>query len=187
MASRSQNAGTSTGGNNPVKTTGGLITINTRHLSTQERWYCMESLESKLDRLSPDKRREVEDFVDFLLYRSGSPQDIPGLVTVNQQPVKAAPPGIPVMAPMMMQETPQVVHEQYIRLEGPSSLGVSEEQYSPIQEVTVEVDDRISRDYMDYGQFEQPSPATEAVKKVKAKLIQKGEQDKSHHLLDWID
>jgi hypothetical protein len=147
----------------------------------------METLESKLDRLSPDQRREVEDFVDFLQYRSGSPQDIPGQVTVNQQPVKAAPPVIPVMTPMMMQETPQVVHEQYIRQEGPSSLGLSEEQYSPIQEVTVEVDDRISRNYMDYGQFEKPSPATEAVKKVKAKLIQKSEQDKSHHLLDWID
>lgn len=87
-----------------------------------------------------------------------------------------------------MQETPPVVvQEQNIRQEEPSSEGVSEEYSSPIRAITVEVEDRISRDYMDYGQFEQQSPATEAVRKVKAKLIQKSEQDTSRHLLDWID
>ncbi len=30
----------------------------------------MESLENKLDRLTPDQRREVEDFVDFLIQRA---------------------------------------------------------------------------------------------------------------------
>ena len=30
----------------------------------------MESLESKLDRLTPEQRREIEDFVDFLLHRN---------------------------------------------------------------------------------------------------------------------
>jgi hypothetical protein len=149
----------------------------------------MESLESKLDRLSPDQRREVEAFVDFLLYRSGSPQGVCSPGTINPPVVKATPPAIPVMAPMIIQETPPVVvHEQNALQEESSSLGESEVQYSPIQEITVEVDDRVSRDYMDYGQFEQlPSPATEAVKKVKAKLIQKSEQDKARHLLDWID
>ena len=147
----------------------------------------MESLESKLDRLSPDQRREVEDFLDFLLYRSGLPQGISSPTSVIPSVVKSAPPIIPVMAPMIIQETPHGVHEQNVRQEGPSSLEVSEEHYSPIQEITVEVEDRISRDYMDYGQFEQQSPAIEAVKKVKAKLIQKSEQDNSRHLLDWID
>ena len=148
----------------------------------------MESLESKLDRMSTDQRREVEDFVDFLLYRSGSPQGVSSRTTALPPVAKPAPPAIPVMAPMLMQETPQVVvHEQNIRQEESSSLGMSGEQNSPIQEITVEVDDQISRDYMDYGQFEQSSPAIEAVKKVKAKLIQKSEQEKSSHLLDWID
>ena len=149
----------------------------------------MESLESKLDRLSPDQLREVEDFVDFLLYRSGSPQGVSGLTTANPPVLKPASPVIPVMTPIIIQETPQVVvHEQNIRQEESSSLRMSEESYSPIQEISVELEDRISRNYMDYGQFEQQqSPATEAVKKVKAKLIQKSEQDKSHHLLDWID
>ena len=148
----------------------------------------MESLESKLDRMSTDQRREVEDFVDFLLYRSGSPQGVSSRTTALPLVAKQAPPAIPVMAPMLMHETPQVVvHEQNIRQEESSSLGMSGEQNSPIQEITVEVDDQISRDYMDYGQFEQSSPAIEAVKKVKAKIIQKSEQEKSSHLLDWID
>ena len=148
----------------------------------------MESLESKLDRMSPDQRREVEDFVDFLLYRSGSPQGVSSRTTALPLVAKPAPPAIPVMAPMLMHETPQVVvHEQNIRQEESSSLGMSGEQNSPIQEITVEVDDQISRDYMDYGQFERSSPAIEAVKKVKAKIIQKSEQEKSSHLLDWID
>ena len=148
----------------------------------------MESLESKLDRLSPEHRREIEDFVDFLLYRSGSPQGVYGQHTAHPPTANPAPPLIPVMFPMIMQENSQDVgHEQNIRQEESSTLGISEEQYSPIQEITVEPDDRISRDYMDYGQFEQSSPATDAVKKVKAKLIQKGEQEKSRHLLDWID
>jgi hypothetical protein len=148
----------------------------------------MESLESKLDRLSPDQRREVEDFVDFLLYRSGSPQALSRQTLVNPRVLTPAPPVIPVMTPLVIQENlPVIMHEQKIRTVEPSFGDTSEEQYSPIQEITVEVDDRVSRDYMDYGQFEQQSPASEAVKKVKAKLIQKSEQDKSHHLLDWID
>ena len=147
----------------------------------------MESLESKLDRLSPDQRREIEDFVDFLLYRSGSPQGASCSSVVNPPVLTSAPPPvIPVMAPILMQEN-LVVHEQNNRQAEPSIWGASEEHYSPIQEITIAVDDRITRDYLDYGQFEQQSPATEAVKKVKAKLIQKSEQDKSHHLLDWID
>jgi hypothetical protein len=145
----------------------------------------MESLESKLDRLSPDQRREVEDYVDFLLYRSGSLKGVSSQSTANPPVLTYANPVIPVMTPLIMQETPPVVVNEQ---DDSSSSGMSEEHYSPIQEITVEVEDRISRDYMDYGQFEQQeSPATEAVKKVKAKLIQKNEQDKSHHLLDWID
>ena len=147
----------------------------------------MESLESKLDRLSPDQRREIEDFVDFFLYRSGSPPGASRLSMVNPPVLTSAPPPvIPVMAPILMQEN-LVVHEQNNRQAEPSIWDASEEHYSPIQEITIAVDDRITRDYLDYGQFEQQSPATEAVKKVKAKLIQKSVQDKSHHLLDWID
>jgi hypothetical protein len=148
----------------------------------------MESLESKLDRLSPEQRREVEDFVDFLLYRSGSPQCAYSPATPNPSVLTSAPPVVPVMAQTVIQETPlATVNEQHIRQAEPSSLEVPEEQSSLIQEITVEVEDRISRDYMDYGQFEQESPATEAVKKVKARIIRKDGPDRSNHLLEWID
>ncbi|MFA4849761.1 MAG: hypothetical protein WC626_08555 [Methanoregula sp.] len=147
----------------------------------------MESLESKLDRLSLDQRREVEDFVDFLLYRSGSLQGVPGPTSINPLLLNPVPPVIPVMTPIIQDTPPIVVPEQNIRQAESSLTGMSEVSSPLIQEITVEVEDRISRDYMDYGQFEQQSPANESVKKVKAKLIQKGEQDKSRHLLDWID
>jgi len=149
----------------------------------------MESLESKLDRLSHEQRREIEDFVDFLLYRSGTLPGVSGPAVVNPTVTKVVPPVIPVMTPIL-QDTPMVVaSEQNIRQADTSSTGMPEEPSPLIQEITVEVEDKISRDYMDYGQFEQqPSPATEAVKKVKTRLlIQKSDQDTSHHLLDWVD
>ena len=149
----------------------------------------MESLESKLDRLSPDQRREVEAFVDFLLYQSGSPQGLPNPSSTNPVVMNSPPPAIPVMSPMILQETPVVVaHEQDLWQSDSPSSRVPDEYSSPIQEITVEVEDRITREYVDYGRFDQePSPATEARKKVKVTLIQKSEQDKSHHLLDWVD
>ena len=59
---------------------------------------------------------------------------------------------------------------------------------APFQEIGGGVQDRITHDYMDYGQFEHhPSPATEAVKKVKRKIIAREEQEKPRHLLDWVD
>ena len=49
-------------------------------------------------------------------------------------------------------------------------------------------DDRIARDYMDYGQFERTSsPAITAVKKVKEKLQKREENEKPRVSLDWID
>ena len=149
----------------------------------------MESLESKLDRLSPEQRQAVEAFVDFQLSRSGSLQGVSGPAMTNPPVAKTVPPVIPVMTPIIPDASPAVVCEQTFRQPESSLTGMPEEPSPLIQEITVEVEDKISRDYMDYGQFEQqPSPATEAVKKVKAKLIQKSEQqDRSSHLLDWID
>lgn len=59
---------------------------------------------------------------------------------------------------------------------------------TPVREIVVVSDDRIARDYMDYGQFDQkPSPATAAVKKVKEKLQKREENEKPRVSLDWID
>jgi hypothetical protein len=63
-----------------------------------------------------------------------------------------------------------------------------EEQVQPIQEIIIGGEDRITHDYMDYGQFEQKSsPATIAVKNVKEKLQKQKDQEKPRVMLDWID
>ncbi|MEI8330376.1 MAG: hypothetical protein WCF90_01765 [Methanomicrobiales archaeon] len=149
----------------------------------------MESLESKLDQLSHDQRREVEAFVDFLLYRSDFVQGISNPSSSNPAAVNSHPPAIPVMTPMTLQETPGVVaHDQDLRPSSSPPSRVPDEYSSPIQEITVELEDRITRDYVDFGKCDQQSsPATEALKKAKAKLIHKSEQDKSPHHIDWID
>ena len=75
-----------------------------------------------------------------------------------------------------------------VRNESPSSVISADPAPTPIHEVSSGEDDWITRDYVDYGKFEEtPSPATEAVKKVKKKIIAREAEDKSRHLLDWVD
>jgi hypothetical protein len=149
----------------------------------------MESLESKIDRLSLEQQREVEDFVDFLLYRY-SQAPVPLLVTSTSAPVRnVAPPPLTLIEPVHVVDyplsgspDPSPAYERK-----PSAAGNSD-AFPPIQEIGAGTDDLVSHDYMDYGRFEQqPSPAAEAVKKVKAKLSRSEEQNRSDHLLDWID
>ena len=146
----------------------------------------MESLESKLDRLSPGQRKETEDFVDFLLSRSGqvdafpnTPRDFPPVLNV-------APP--PLMIELVQgEETPPVrLQDLASTVERAAPAVGNAATPAPFQEIG-DRSDRMNHDYMDYGQFEhQPSPATEAVKKVKRKIIAREEQDKPRHLLDWV-
>jgi hypothetical protein len=148
----------------------------------------MNSLESKLDQLSPDKRKEVEDFVDFLLSRVG-PLPVRE-VSPAAPPVLTPPP--PVMTALEMHQdrgTPAVNVHDVPRTEDPRAnpdpAGGPE---SPIREITAGGDDGITRDYMDYGQFERDqSPADEAVKKVKQKIARREQQDPSRQMLDWIE
>jgi hypothetical protein len=148
----------------------------------------MESLESKLDRLSPEQRREVEEFVDFLLYRSGNSPGSPATAPVTQELRKVAPPPLTLPEPVHVTETPQQKINNLLRGENTSIPVRYEEKVSPLQEITVGGDDRITRDYMDYGQYElQSSPAMNAVKNVKEKLKKQEEQEKPRVSLDWID
>ena len=67
----------------------------------------------------------------------------------------------------------------------PSPVTSDEADPAPFQEISGGIPDRVTHNYMDYGQFEHPpSPATEAVKKVKRKIIAREEQEKPRHLLD---
>jgi hypothetical protein len=149
--------------------------------------HSMESLENKLDRLPPEQRKEVEDFVDFLLFRSGN---IPAPPAAGQTPLSfqnVAPPPLFVQEPAHVPEpAPIQGNDSHLVKDSPKPLH-DEEQVQPIQEIIVGGEDRITHDYMDYGQFEQKSSrATIAVKNVKEKL-QKKEQEKPRVMLDWID
>jgi hypothetical protein len=147
----------------------------------------MESLESKLDRLSPEQRKEVEEFVDFLLYRSGNTHESFGTAQVPMEFKQAAPP------PLIAQEPVHTPND--IPIQGDDTMpgeilsgSVQTDRGTLFNEVSSASDDRITRNYMDYGKFDQnPSPATVAVKKVKEKLQKRAENEKSRVSLDWID
>jgi hypothetical protein len=148
----------------------------------------MESLESKLDRMSPEQRKEVEEFVDFLLYRSGSVHESPGTAPVTPEFKQVAPPPLTLSEPGHVTEnSPPKIYD----LPGVEASTIpvrNEEQISPLQGITIGGDDRITRDYMDYGQYEsQSSPATIAVKNVKEKLKKQEVGEKPRVSLDWID
>ena len=146
----------------------------------------MESLESRLERLTPEQRKEVEDFVDFLLLKN----------TIRQAPATALPPPIMLNTPPVFtaepapspQAPPARMRDLMIR-EEPSSSAVSADPAPAMQEIIVGNADALTHDYMDYGRFDpQPSPATEAVKKVKQKIIaRQADEDKSRHIVDWVD
>jgi len=147
----------------------------------------MESLESKLDRLSPDQRKEIEDFVDFLLFRSGNvpiaPVTAPG--PVSRQNI--APPPLILQEPVHIMENLPVGGSDSPPIENSPSSHYNKDPVTPVQEITVAAEDR-TREYMDYGQFEQKtSPAITAVKNVKQKLQKREEQEKPRISLDWID
>jgi hypothetical protein len=148
----------------------------------------MESLESKLDRLSSKHRREVEDFVDFLLQRPGTPPAMP------PNPAAVPPPLVAQPLPFMVQEpTPAPEPVQLHDLMRPQELLNETLEDDPVvllmQEIASGGDDTTTNDYMDYGKFDQPppSPATETVRRVKEKISQRKEHDPAQELLEWID
>jgi len=146
----------------------------------------MESLESKLDRLSPKQRREVEDFLDFLLQRVKTLPALPPNHAPAPPALAVAPPTLTVQEPAPAPE-PAKVYDLIRRQEPATALPQEDPVTLLMQEIAV--DDSLADDYMDYGKYEQPppSPATEAVKRVKEKLQQKKEAEPSKQLLDWID
>jgi hypothetical protein len=152
----------------------------------------MESLDSKLDHLSPGERREVEDFVDFLIQRAEgihvtlqvASHEVPAL-TKSVAPPLIVPDPVPAEEPALPRPREDIP---------PAAVMPVHEAECPAVIQEIAVDDE-SDGYFDYGKFEKaaspaplpPSPADEAIKKVKRKLIQKSEQASKNQLLDWID
>ncbi len=150
----------------------------------------MESLENKLDHLSTDQRREVEDFVDFLIQRAEGIRVTVQLASHDASPsVKSIAPPLISPDPVPAEDPGQLpARDTYAPTATSSSVHESEPQ-AAVHEI--DKDD----EYFDYGKFEKstspaplpPSPADEAVQKVKRKLIQKSEQASKNQLLEWID
>jgi hypothetical protein len=67
--------------------------------------------------------------------------------------------------------------------------GMVEEDPVTLLMQEIAVDDSLTGDYMDYGKYEPPppSPATEAVQRVKEKLSRKKGDDPANKMLEWID
>jgi hypothetical protein len=147
----------------------------------------MESLESKLERLTPVQRQEVEDFVDFLLSRSGRVRDFPVVLQAPPPLMNGAPPPLTLIEPVHIATDVPFREPEHVLKDSEISSSVREEPPGGIQEIAVGNDDTFDHDYIDYGRFEKPSPATEAVMKVKEKIVKRHEQEKSGHILEWID
>jgi hypothetical protein len=150
----------------------------------------MESLESKLDRLTPDQRKEIEDFVDFLMRRSGNSHEspnVPGAAMIMHPSQSIAPPPLTLSEPVHVSENSPGKGYESLHGERTSLPIRNEEQVTSFQEIIVGGDDHVIHGYLDYGEFEQPpSPAMVAVKNVKEKLQQREEREKPEVSLDWI-
>ena len=76
----------------------------------------MESLENRMNQLTPDQRKEVEDFVDFLLLKnnfrqgSASPSPVPPAL-LNTPPVLSADP-VPAVQQPPVRVQDLVIHEE---------------------------------------------------------------------------
>jgi hypothetical protein len=146
----------------------------------------MESLEIKLDRLSPEQRREVEDFVDFLIRRSGTFAPAPLMPPAAPPPlITITPPPIPVQELSVVPEPTKI---RTLRVQESPDPAPQEDPVTLLMQ-EIAVDDSMTNDYMDYGKYEEPppSPATEAVKRVKEKISRKKVHDTGKQILDWVD
>ena len=149
----------------------------------------MESLESKLDRLSAEQRREVEDFVDFLIQRAEGIRVTVQLPPHDPLPAKSVAPPLITPDPAPVEEPPVPVPREDILPVSPEPVQAADPAPAMHE---IDTDDGL----LDYGKFERaaaapaplpPSPADAAVQKVKRKLIQKSEQAEKNQMLDWID
>jgi len=136
----------------------------------------MDSLASRLERLTAEQRKSVEDYIDFLLSRTGLQNgEIAGSAPHQNLP-DAPPPLLPVAeATAASQKAPEAPQES-----------------SRVREIAPAGDDSKGSSYLDYGLFEgaqksPPSPADEAVERVKKRLSEKKEEAPADNLLEWVE
>jgi hypothetical protein len=142
----------------------------------------MEPLESKLDRLSPEQLREIEDFVDFLLQRQSTLPAVPSVQEGAPSLPAAATPPLAMQEPSFQSPSPRI--HDLICTQEPSPAPPQEDPATMlIQEIAG--DDPLTGEYMDYGRFEKET-TTVTAKKIQARPKPR-EQDNSAGLLEWID
>jgi hypothetical protein len=158
----------------------------------QETFYQMsdrvDSLESRLQRLTPEQRREVGDFIDFLLRQAGTGTMAESLAPPLPSFSGVAPP------PLTPEEPPGV--SPAFGAGSPHPVGTIGSPFpvkgvAPVMAEIDPHDDLLTHEYMDYGQFDQtphePSPSETTVEKVRVKMGRKEVEEPSRHILDWID
>ena len=142
----------------------------------------MESLESKLDRLNPEQRREVEDFADFLLQRSQTSPALRSTPGATPPPLAVAPPPPSLQEPAPAAD-PVKVYDLIRRQELPAPP-----QEDPVthlmREIAGDGGDSMTEDYMDYGQFEGGKRTDVQKRQVQRKAPR---NDRAPDLLEWID
>ena len=152
----------------------------------------MDSLESRLERLTPEQRKSVEDYVDFLLYRSsrqGGENPVPAEPSYTSI---APPPLLPVQE--SHEESPVMIKPTGFSGQTPPQPDSPEPEVPFIREIAPVKEDFLTANYMDYGKFEtpqksppSPSPADEAVQRVKVRLDGKKARNPARDVLDWIE
>jgi len=124
----------------------------------------MESLESKIDRLSSEQRTEIEDFVDFLLSRSGPLSGHQAVISPPSPVKNVAPPPLTMIEPVHSMESPASRPQESLQQGVPLQIAEEPAVHPVIREIHEGPGDMVSHDYLAYGQFEcqpsQPSPAT---------------------------
>ncbi len=142
----------------------------------------MESLESKLDQLSPEQRREVEDFADFLLQRSQTSPAPPSTPGATPPPLAVAPPPPSLQEPAPAAEPVKVY--DLIRRQDPPAPPQEDPVTLLMREIAADGGDSMTEDYMDYGQFEGGKGTNVQKRQVQRKAPR---NDRAADLLEWID
>jgi hypothetical protein len=128
----------------------------------------MESLETKIERLPPELQKEVENFIDFLVAKQSHGRPAPEPPAVMQE--------VDVPSDLSFMSSPSQPGQRNVPHAGPVIL--TEEQRRPGH------DDWVTRNYLDYGAFEDKPPEQHGKKRRRESRSQSGHP---REILDWIE
>lgn len=146
----------------------------------------MEPLENRIARLTLEQQQEVGDFVDFLLLKNTIRQGV-----ANPSPAcfrESSPPVMVPDLPCTQSTDSQMKSDSWSLYNHHSCAPHGEPTPSVIHEIRSGGDDPITREYLDYGSYSMASqPATEMQKKGRPRIIARDKEQKTRHILEWVD